>query len=229
MTNPPPPPQLPHPPATPSTFHLKKTFLDSQIRLLNTELRPPANWQDEFPASKDGDLGPKVVEMVLSKLNLVARKHNRAVYSAQACRGVAEQIETLYRASMDEAGASAAAVEKGAGMEALRRGADLADVDIIELLPDSFPGPGAPEDLERYKSLLSRLQQASTTLQAQRRRHQYYLSLHESLKPFSRPQETVQPNLITKGSELDVEMERMRKLCLRLSKRGIGGGRGRGG
>ncbi|KAF8416362.1 hypothetical protein BGX38DRAFT_1244434, partial [Terfezia claveryi] len=72
------PPNLPSSPS-------KKPFLDSQIRLLSADLAPPPNWQDAIPAGPGGDL-----------VNLIAKKHNRSVYSSQTVKRVAEQIEAAY-------------------------------------------------------------------------------------------------------------------------------------
>lgn len=78
-------------------------------------------------------------------VNLVARKHNRSVYSAQALRHVAEQIEALYREGMASAerGVEGAMDGGATGADILRRGVDLADVkyfkDAFLALPRSRP------------------------------------------------------------------------------------------
>ena len=120
-----------------SIFQLKQGFLESQARLLSGELRPPKNWQDEIPAGAEGDLPQKVVDAVLTKLNLVSRKHCRSVYSAQTMRRVAEQVEALYQQAEEGAGAGAGEgldqMMGGTwgGVEVLKRGVDLADVGYV--------------------------------------------------------------------------------------------------
>ena len=87
------------------------------------------------------------------------------------------------------------------------------------MLPEEYPtGPSAsPADLSRYQTLRQRLQHASTSLRAQRLKAEYYSGLYARLEPFSEAQKSVQPNLVTRGGELDRELERMRGLALRLS------------
>ena len=117
-----------------SIFHLKQCFLESQARLLCGELRPPKDWQDEVLAGAEGDLPQKVVDAILTKLNLVSRKHCRLVYSMQTMRRVAEQVEALYRQE-DEAGSDrvgAGGVSGCGGAEVLRRGVDLSDVGYVQ-------------------------------------------------------------------------------------------------
>ena len=90
---------------------------------------------------------------------------------------------------------------------------------IISILPEEYPaGPSAsPADLSRYQTLRQRLQHASTSLRAQRLKTEYYSNLYARLEPFSEAQKSIQPNLVTRGGELDRELERMRVLALRLS------------
>ncbi|KAF8455983.1 kinetochore Sim4 complex subunit Fta4, partial [Terfezia claveryi] len=206
-------------------FTIKKPFLDSQIRLLSADLAPPPNWQDAIPAGPGGDLSQRAIDQVLTKVNLIAKKHNRSVYSSQTVKRVAEQIEAAY------GGAGGGENEEGRGgygevpgeEEVLRRGVDLMDVDTISLLPEDYPvnpstpGPQPSEaELSRYQTLRARLLHASTSFKAQRSRYEYYAQLQEKLRPFSEPHK-VQPNLVTRGAELDREMERMRGLALKLS------------
>ena len=96
----------------------KAAFIRSQIRLLSAVLQPSQQWRDFAPESKEGDLSGKVVQDVMVKgittplrsrifhkpchvltksaVNEKVKQHNRAVYSAQSQRHVAEQIDTLY-------------------------------------------------------------------------------------------------------------------------------------
>lgn len=133
---------------TNSIYDLKKGFLSSQLRILNGPLEPPLDWQERIPEGEDGDLPEAVVDQVLYKrrqlsiiclcsqlptseknrtyhntflVNIVAKKHQRLVYSAQALRHVAEQIDDLYWKNNNNLEGSTR------DDDALRRGVDLKD------------------------------------------------------------------------------------------------------
>ena len=46
---------------------LKRNFLNSQVRILNTPLEPPEDWRETGPVPEEGDLDDKVVEDVVRK------------------------------------------------------------------------------------------------------------------------------------------------------------------
>lgn len=50
-----------------SIYDLKKGFLSSQLRILNSPLEPPRGWQDQIPEGVDGDLPEAVVAQVMYK------------------------------------------------------------------------------------------------------------------------------------------------------------------
>ena len=77
-------------------------------------------------------------------MNVVARHHHRAVYSSQALRHVAEQIDALYWAGADPA-------RPAAGQEVFEKDVDLTEDVNIAKLPQQWPhdeGMG-DADLER--------------------------------------------------------------------------------
>ncbi|KAL7267381.1 hypothetical protein RUND412_010036 [Rhizina undulata] len=190
-------------------YDQKKSFLSSQLRLLSTPLEPPRNWQHKLPESEHGDLSESVLEQVLYKLNVVARKHHKLAYSAQLLRQVAEQIDALYWERSD----------REEGEDVLRRGTDLKDPANIEQLPDTWSEEAgeSEEDLEKYQLLKARLTNQSLALKEQRQRHAYYAHLKQLLEPFVDPVNSVQPNLVTRDSPLDQELVRMRSLAARLA------------
>ena len=55
--------------------------------------------------------------------------------------------------------------------------------------------------------------------QAQRTKIQQYRHLQRLLEPLKNPQETVQPNLVTKDGDLAKELDKMRFLMARVSGR----------
>ncbi|CUS14085.1 unnamed protein product [Tuber aestivum] len=198
-----------------SIYDIKGGFLSSQLRVLNGALNPKPNWQDRLPEGEHGDLSEGVLNQVLYKLNVVAKRHQKLVYSSQALRHVAEQIDDLYQKKDDDV--------EGITQEddVLRRGANLKDPQSIDLLPESYPAEGgdSEEDLEetRYQTLRAKLANHSAALQAQRQRHAYYSQLKSLVAPFADPQRSVQPNLVTKDGPLAAELERTRLLAAKLA------------
>ena len=86
-------------------------------------------------------------------------------------------------------------------------------------------------ELEQKKTFTT-LQQRLKTLNERRRqakeRVERCQALRNLLDPFADPEENVQANLITKGGEVERELERMKMLLLRV-ERGVGGLGGLGG
>ncbi|KAH0611137.1 uncharacterized protein H6S33_011564 [Morchella sextelata] len=209
---------------TPSIRDLKKGFLSSQLRTLSTPIEPPRAWQSQLPESPAGDLPDAVVAQALYKFNVVAKRHHRLVYSAQALSHVATQVQDLYQ-QPQPAGAEDA--EEGV----LRRGVDLREAENIALLPDTYPTPALSDsggDLEAYQELHARLTALAAAVQAQRERHAYYVHLRGLVEPFRAPMESVQPNLVTRDGPLAAELERMRmlagKLAFAIGRAGLEGG-----
>lgn len=108
----------------------------------------------------------------------------------------------------------------------------------VEALPESFPAENgdSEEDLEqlvhqslgllefirlltgdRYQTLKAQLSNLSVAVQAQRQRRAYYAKLKSLIEPFENPQESVQPNLVTKDSQLATELEHTRILAAKLA------------
>ncbi|KAH8147505.1 uncharacterized protein LAJ45_08332 [Morchella importuna] len=197
---------------TASIRDLKKGFISSQLRTLSTPIEPPRSWQSQLPESPAGDLPDSVVAQALYKFNVVAKRHHRMVYSAQALSHVVSQVQDLYEQPQQPDDA-----EEGV----LRRGVDLREAENIALLPDTYPTTTATDnsvaDLEQYQELHARLTALSAAVQAQRQRHAYYSHLQGLVEPFRAPVESVQPNLVTRDGALAAELERMRMLAGKLA------------
>ncbi|KAH0559783.1 hypothetical protein GP486_003699 [Trichoglossum hirsutum] len=171
---------------------LKKRFIASQVRLLNGSLRPSRDWQENAPRTEHGDLNERAVVEALYRLNSLARHHNLTAYSSHAQRHVAEQIEALYW--------NAGEVDRAIMIDdALDRGVDLR----------------RPEYEELYDTLTS----LSEKIHAQRQKVAQFKRLQELLEPFENPQESVQPNIVTRDGELGKELDRMRILMARVAGR----------
>jgi Kinetochore complex Fta4 of Sim4 subunit, or CENP-50 len=73
--------------------------------------------------------------------------------------------------------------------------------------------------LLRYELLRARLSELDLQRQKQQQRLARYKQLASLLKPFKDPQRNVQPNIITRDSELGQELDRMRMLVARATGR----------
>jgi hypothetical protein len=104
-----------------SVYRAKSTFLASQIHILS-KLSPLSDWRENLETTEEGDLPRSVLDQVHYKLSVVVRKHQSTVYSTQAVRHVAEQIDALYREAVEGFEG-----EMGADRRVLCRGVDLTD------------------------------------------------------------------------------------------------------
>ncbi|KAH0545132.1 hypothetical protein FGG08_000744 [Glutinoglossum americanum] len=212
---------------------LKKRFVASQVRLLNGTLRPSRDWRENAPRTEHGDLSERAVGEALYKLNSLAHHHNTTAYSSHAQRHVAEQIEALYW--------SAGEIDRAIMIDdALDRGVDLRQPEYahrieyrhmtiltrnayrnIARLPDQWPDEEGEEndDLERYEELYDSLTSLSEQIQRQRQKVTQFNQLKQLLKPFENPQESIQPNIVTRDGELGKELDKMRILMARVAGR----------
>ncbi|KZF19638.1 hypothetical protein L228DRAFT_250685 [Xylona heveae TC161] len=193
---------------------LKQAFLRQQVRLLSQPLQISRDWRDRAPDEGNGPLREKVVDEVLHKLNAIARRHNKSAYSSEALRHVAEQIDALYWESGAVSGGADEQDRSG-----LELGADLAQPETIEKLPEEWPtGEGEDEAaVARYQELRERLFELSTQRQAQRQRFEHYKQLQKLVEPFRNAHENVQPNLVTRDGELGKELDKMRIFMARVT------------
>ncbi|KAI5793074.1 kinetochore Sim4 complex subunit Fta4 [Geopyxis carbonaria] len=204
------------PPATP-IHALKRNFLNSQIALLAHVPQPGASWHTQLPpADEHGDLTPAALRDAAIKLDLIAEKHSKLVYSAQLISHVAAQLDALYRDMTDGHDGAVAAEEA-----VLAAGVDLTDPANIDALPEAYPpAPGetaSDADLERYAELRERLVRNAALLAAQREKNAYYRRLRELVAPFENPAESVQPNLVTSTGRIAEELDRLRVLASRVN------------
>ena len=224
---------------TPPITTQKSAFLHRQIRALSAPLTVPPSAHSTLPSLSDKNLTD-----VLSKANDKIKSHNRAVFSAQATRHIAEQIETLYwnEVRLEREAINGATQQ---GETTITRGVDLRTSEGLAELGEtwadilSVPAPNVSEtDPDRtredadtvdetasaeqaahYASLLSQLQTLTARRDAARQTLQRYQQLHTLLEPYENPQQRIQPNLVTKDGELARELERMRALLARVTAR----------
>ncbi|MCJ1327571.1 hypothetical protein MMC10_004242 [Thelotrema lepadinum] len=207
---------------------LKRTFLASQVRILNAPLEPPADWREGRGLVLEGALEEEVVEEVMRKVNRKIKSHNAAAFPAQALSHVAQQIDALYWAAA-EPDAEGAEVHP----DAVRVGADLRDEDIISSLPETYPTDSPPssprpskrsrpsaletfDTSSRYALLRTKLQDLNTRRMETQQELDQARALAELLRPLADAPVNVQPNLVVKGGELEREVGRMKVLAARL-------------
>ncbi|EPE27344.1 hypothetical protein GLAREA_03259 [Glarea lozoyensis ATCC 20868] len=193
---------------------LKTSFLTTQISLLSTPLKPSSNPPNPV---QDPSIPPKTITTVLEKTNTLVRQHNKRIFTPQATRHVAEQIDRLYWNA-------AASASEGHGEEWMRRGVDLSKEEVIEQLPPTWPDDEESEDAERYSALQARLVELDDRRSTAREKVESYKALGELVKGLG----DVEGNVVVRGGEVERELERMRLLVLRVM-RGVNGLEGRGG
>ncbi|KAK2865171.1 hypothetical protein FQN49_003844 [Arthroderma sp. PD_2] len=193
---------------------IKLGFLRDQVRVLSTPLDPSPDWREYGPLVED-DIGDKVVNEVLQKLNTILKQHSRAVFSTQAIHHVSQQIERLYWNSISpELG------EESAQQLVIDKGADLTNTRNIARLPDEWHEDGmSEEDKARYDLLRERLLELDADRKRREDRLLQYKRLMRLLEPFEDPQNTIQPNLATRDGQLGAELDRMRMLLAKVASK----------
>ncbi|KAH8785681.1 kinetochore Sim4 complex subunit Fta4 [Diaporthe sp. PMI_573] len=223
-------------PPAPTILTLKQNFITTQTRLLSQPLQPSRAWRraNEAAAANDEDAAAvteKAVDDALFRLNHTLQQHSRRVYVPQATRQIAEQVDKLYlsageRQSLDDDDAD--------DDDAWRNvGADYADGAVISSLPPAWePERGAaagPLEAERYAELAGRLRGLVARRDEARARVERLRRMRAVLAPFSGGSDVaedssssgqsgggVQENLVTRGGEVEKELERMRVLLARV-------------
>lgn len=230
--------------SAPTIIELKAEFLRKQIYILSEPLRPTA----EFYASrkfKESSLEKKSIDKVLLQLNKRLKRHNNLAYGRRAQRHVAEQVdllsrdipsqnqfENIFREAWAEIGTDYCASdvieklpdewskdidhnqmgnkereqEQDRGRE---RGSEIeAGLDKIE----------NHETLnQRYTELRCNLVELNRRRDVIKKRLEKLDSIRDILKFFESPME-IQKNLVTRGGELEQELERMCRLMLRVER-----------
>lgn len=103
--------------------------------------------------------------------------------------------------------------------------------NIIENLPEEWSEEAetrAPEEAAKYRELRSKLVELKEKRKAAWERLEQYKAAKKLLEPFSGEDAGLQGNLVTKNGEVEMELEKMRMLMLRV-ERGIMGLEEKGG
>ncbi|KAM7191455.1 Kinetochore complex Fta4 of Sim4 subunit, or CENP-50 domain containing protein [Naviculisporaceae sp. PSN 640] len=166
--------------APPTIVSLKQQWLSTQTRLLSTDLAPSKNWraaneEDRNNRSEEGrplGLPDKAVDDAIWAVNHRVQQHAKRVYSRQATRHVAEQIDQLYwdasNRAFDRANGEGDENENGEDEDEFRGlsyGADLVDPKIVSSLPATWTydatstrqSEAYPAEATQYSELVSQL------------------------------------------------------------------------
>ncbi|RKF81585.1 putative kinetochore protein [Golovinomyces cichoracearum] len=220
----------------PTIIELKAAFLRQQVHILSEPLQP----SEDFYASRlstQSTLRPKIVQAGLRKLNQRLKRHNQLAYGRKAQRHLAEQIDQL---SWQTHSPKILSTKEHDGAW-LEFGTDYCASEIIEQLPDEWPyddddgddetrreknndrveeeGGSEHFSLQKYVELRTKLAQLNTLRNSLQHRVANLKKLQNAVNLLNRPDE-IQANLITRGGELEQELDRMCRLMLRV-ERGI--------
>jgi hypothetical protein len=222
--------------SAPTIIDLKLQFLTSQILALSSPLSPSSTFLNSNSAEEKA-LRQKSVDEALHKLNGLLKKHNRLAYGPQAKRHVAEQVDRLYWVAGERG-------VHGGGEEWAERGVDyrernchvllrncrntnrrIGKESIIEQLPEEWSEEAeakAPEQAQKYKDLQQRLAELNERKKQARERVEGYKAFKGVLDLLAGEEAGLQENLVTKNGEVEEELEKMRRLMLRV-ERGMNG------
>ncbi|KAF2817706.1 uncharacterized protein BDZ99DRAFT_375093 [Mytilinidion resinicola] len=204
---------------------LKSAFLRAQTRILSQELRPSERWRDGTESIPE-----RIIRDVTLETNRLMRRHTKTAYGALSIRYVAEQIDQLYwnLAAPDIEVRDAIDADDSETTGLLRVGDDLTLDDNIAKLPptweeassdqESSTGDGATYQ-ERYLAAITQLQSLSAQRQMLSQKLSTYRALITLLEPYRKPQESIQPNLVTRDALLGTELAKTRTLAIRVAGR----------
>jgi hypothetical protein len=224
--------------SAPTVIDLKLQFLSKQILSLSSPFSPSTSFVNSNSSAEENALRQKSVDEALYKLNGLLKKHNRLAYGPQAKRHVAEQVDRLFWIAGERG-------MVGGGEEWAERGVDYRESrldvvflaicrrtncctgreNIIEQLPEEWSEEAeakAPEQAAKYKELQQRLIELNERRKQARERAGGYKAFKGVLDLFAGEEAALQENLVTKNGEVEEELERMRRLMLRV-ERGMNG------
>ncbi|KAE9961939.1 hypothetical protein BLS_001092 [Venturia inaequalis] len=186
---------------------LKTTFLRQQVRVLSQPLRPSERWK------KGSDLPEEEVGIAVKRANDIVRRHNNSVYDGIAIRNLATQIDRLYWKSTNPEDPL-----YDEDVDAVsRQGDDFTRDDNIAKLSSMVEGEeGVSEDLQLQIQSLQELQLRRAELQ---KKLSSYRHLQSLMEPFKDPQNSIQPNLVTRDGPLADELAKSKALGIRVAGR----------
>ncbi|CZS96074.1 uncharacterized protein RAG0_05529 [Rhynchosporium agropyri] len=208
----------------PTILELKTSFLRAQILALSQPLRPSANLTASNTSDEENALRQKSIDDALLKLNNQLKQHNKLAYGPQVQRHVAEQVDRLYW-NAGERGVRILGPED----EWAERGSDYRQESVIDQLPEEWSenaSTKSPEQAAKFTELSQRLTALNEKRRIARERLERYKRLQEMVSLLGEDA-GVQDNLITRNGEVEVELEKMRRLMLRVT-RGVGALEGKG-
>ncbi|KAG8169227.1 hypothetical protein KVR01_001976 [Diaporthe batatas] len=222
-------------PPAPTILTLKQNFITTQTRLLSQPLQPSRAWRRGNEAAANDEraaaLTDKAVDDALFRLNHTLQQHSRRVHVPQATRQIAEQVDRLYLSAGDGQVAGDDDADDNDDDDAWRNmGADYADAAVISSLPPAWESEresaAYPVEAARYAELAGRLRGLAARRDEARTRVERLRRMRALLAPFSGDTNDaeassgqpgpVQENLVTRGSELEKELQRMRVLLVRV-------------
>ncbi|KAL2071560.1 hypothetical protein VTL71DRAFT_12795 [Oculimacula yallundae] len=202
----------------PTILDLKTSFLRAQILSLSQPIRPSAKFTASNTSDEENTLRQKAIDDALLKLNNQLKQHNKLAYGPQVQRHVAEQVDRLYW-NAGERGVRILGPED----EWAERGSDYRQESLIDQLPEEWSenaSTKSPEQAAKFTELSQKL----TALNEQRRTAKERLERYKRFKEMVAllgEDAGVQDNLVTRNGEVEVELEKMRRLMLRV-ERGVG-------
>lgn len=197
----------------------KQFFLQAKKHHLSRAIFPSQRLKT---IAEDGGIELSVVKGALDKVNRDLKQHSRKVYSRQMIDHVVEQIDKLYWESGaqdmdDEADEAHEDADTLLQSDNLTLDANIAKLPTLwDTSTDRTSSDVSQDD---YTTALARLQDLSAQRLALQSKLTTYRTLLTLLKPYRKPKENIQPNLVWRDAPLAPELAKTRTLAIRVAGR----------
>ncbi|KAG0205094.1 hypothetical protein BGX28_003194 [Mortierella sp. GBA30] len=219
-------------------YHDKKAFINAQVRLLESPIRPSSDWrrhrarltaQGEAQAS----IPDPVVSNILSKLHATSKKSLRLSFNSQSVRQLLEQLEANQHELRRKA-------RQGGIIIRTKSIPELLETDWIDMFPETWqqgqdrdinmlstqqagessssagPLPSMTTDprVQRYAQLRSRIVALQAKHSALKDKHEYYKTLQSEIRRLDAGQ--IEKNILAPDSQVYQELQKMKVLLPKL-------------
>ncbi|KAF8980261.1 hypothetical protein BGZ46_004445 [Entomortierella lignicola] len=218
-------------------YHDKKVFINSQIRLLEAPIQPPADWRrHRARLNSEGEtqksIPDAIVQAALSKLHATSNKSSRLTFNNQTVRQLLEQLESNQYELRRKA-------RKGGIIIRTKPVQELLESDWIDMFPETWqqqqgdgeepeslsstggeqssstPAPSiarplATTRLQKYSDVRSRIVALQHKYQSLKDKHEYYKTLKTDVQRLDAGE--IEKNILSSSSPVVTQLEKTKML-----------------
>ncbi|KAF9359354.1 hypothetical protein BGX26_012558 [Mortierella sp. AD094] len=219
-------------------YHDKKAFINSQIRLLEAPIQPPATWRrHRARLNSEGEtqssIPDTVVQAALSKLHTASNKSSRLTFNNQTVRQLLEQLESNQYELRRKA-------RQGGIIIRTKSVQELLESDWIDTFPETWQqqgdgeepelltsasgeqsssasapsiagaGPLATTRLQKYADVRSRIVALQSKYQSLKDKHEYYKALQTDVRRLDAGE--IERNILSPNSPVAKQLEKTKVL-----------------